>query len=240
MPQHHLEREKRPGDRCVERCRHRRRHRTAQQVTPGDAIGLDAVADPGCDHAGHVHHRPLSPAGATTAQGDDRRRDGCQPRPPLDPTFIKRRTLDHLGDGARPPIGGEMMQDQPHHQPAQDRHNQHPVPGQNFGRAVHMGHVAGAIGEPFQRRDSLAKQERGKPRRDADHQRYQPESNLAGPMRTKEFPPGAHRTHSGLVLNKQESAHGLFHLRKQCFLATAFPAPQHALVFDPERGKGFA
>ena len=61
MAQHHLERKQGPRNRGVETGRNRSRHRAAQQIAPGDPIGVDPFADPGRNHRGQMHHRALAP-----------------------------------------------------------------------------------------------------------------------------------------------------------------------------------
>ena len=106
----------------------------------------------------------------------------------LHPAVLECRPLDHIGNRMHPPVLGELVQDDPDHQPARDGQAQHPIPRHGRGEAVQHGHVIGAIEKGLQRLDPLAEEQRRKARRDPDHQRDQPELELAGTTVAQDAP----------------------------------------------------
>jgi hypothetical protein len=112
---------KRPGDGRVEAGRDGGGHGAAQQVAPGDAVGVDPVGHPGRDHPGQMHHRPLAARRAARGQRDQRgQRRGEPARTSTRPSRSAPRPRSRRRPRA-PAVIGEAVQDQPHHQPADDR-----------------------------------------------------------------------------------------------------------------------
>ncbi len=98
VAQHHLKREQRPRNRCVERHRNRRRHSAPQQIAPRDAVGVDPVRHPAGNHRCQMHHRPLAPAGPARSQRDHRGKRAGDALFLLNPAFMHGRAFDHIRD----------------------------------------------------------------------------------------------------------------------------------------------
>ena len=182
MPQHHFQRKQRPGNRRVERHRHRRRHSASQQITPRDAVCMNAVRHPAGNHRGQMHHWPFAPAGPARGQRDHRGKGAGDALFLFNPAFVHCRSFDHIGNRTHHPVIGIAIQDQPHHQPAGNRDCQDPVPLQRFGECVQHMQIFGPVEPALQRRNPLAKPKCGVSRSNTDKQRYEPELDLAWPL----------------------------------------------------------
>ena len=145
VAQNHLKREKGARDGRIKAGRHRRRNGTAQQVAPGDPIGVDPAADPGRDHPGHMHHRPFPPRGPPRAQCDQRRKRRGDPGPRFHPSIMQCCAKDHVRHRSRPRIMGEVVQDDTHHQSPECRDQDHPIPLQPAEKAVQRIDILGSI-----------------------------------------------------------------------------------------------
>ena len=178
VPKHHLEREQRAGNRRVEARRDRTGDGAAEQIAPGDPVGPDPARDPGGDHRGEVHHRPLAARGAAGRERDQRGERRAETGAPFDPPVAQGRRLDHVRHRAHPPVRREPVEDHADHEATDHRQQHHPVPRQRAGMGVQVRDVGGAVEHRLQPLDAEPEQERGKPGADPDHQRDEPELHL--------------------------------------------------------------
>ena len=168
MSDHHLEGEKHPGDRRVERRGDAAGDTAAEQgqhLRPAEA---DPLAEPARHGRREVHYRPFA---ADRGAGADRRRRGerlgdavAQAHPPA----AHRARLDHVGDGLRPTAAQNEVDEQADHQAADHRHDQALPPRQGRGEGDHMV-GSGAVGGALDRVDGGAKQDRPVAGGKADH-----------------------------------------------------------------------